>query len=65
MWQLTARFKIKKNKLQAVTLLFPVTNPTFGGSMAQKQDKLLIYMGKSVVGGTGQKPVPAIGFAHI
>ena len=56
-------------KLQAVKLLFPVTTPKFCGHFygrkAQKQDKILIYIGKVVVGGTGLEPIPIVPYLVI
>ena len=61
MCQIGTRFLFFLMKLQAVKLLFPVTTPKFCGHFyrrkAQKQDKILIYIGKVVVGGTGLEPV--------
>ena len=46
---------------KAVTFLFPVTTPIFVNKTVnrgvQNRSKLLIYMGKVVVGGTGLEPV--------
>jgi len=55
---------------EAVTLLFPVTTPIFFVNKTvnrgvQNRAKLLIYIGKVVVGGTGLESVPIVSYLVI
>ena len=54
---------------KAVTLLFPVTNPIFVDKTVKKgvknRSKVLIYIWKVVVEGTGLEPIPWVSYLVI